>query len=636
MALISLNEVTLSYGGLNIFDRLDFQLNEKERVALIGRNGAGKSTLMSVIAGETAPDSGTVSCNKGVTISYLPQQTPRDIDGTTFDTILSGLGRQAELIGEYYSTSQKLLSSDKPDLIKRLDRLQQEMERTNSWETESRVKSVLNRMGLHPDAEFNLLSGGQKRRVLLAKALVRDPDVLLLDEPTNHLDILTIEWLEKFLLEYGGSILFVTHDRKFMDGISTRIAELDRGRIYSWECDYSTFLKRKQQQLDDEEHKKELFDKKLKQEEAWLRQGIKARRTRNQGRVKRLQRMREDKAARRDNKEKATFDTRDHELSGKQVIEAKGVCHEYKGIPLINDFSTRILRGDKVGVIGPNGCGKTTLLKILLGEIAPQKGAVELGSNLEVAYFDQLREQLDYEKSVKENVSGGADFIMTDGGPKHIVSYLKDFLFTSERSHVPVKVLSGGERNRLLLARLFTRPFNLLVMDEPTNDLDIETLELLEELLSDYEGTLILVSHDRQFLNNVVTSTIVFEGEGNIREYPGGYDDWLEQRKTSDQSESPKKSIKKKAPSSGSTENKQKEKLTYREERELESLPGVIAKLEEEHAELIKTLSDPDFYKRDPEEIESNEKRTREVEKEIEDSYQRWEQLEKLKNELTG
>lgn len=638
MALINLNEITLSFGGLKVFDGLDLRLEENERVALIGRNGAGKTTLLKVIGGEMSVDEGAVSYRKGAKISYLPQNTVGNIEGNTFDIILSGLGRQAELVGDHYRTVLKLQEGSSRELLNRLDRLQQEMERTGSWETENRVKNVITRMGLDPDAEFNILSGGQKRRVLLARSLVSKPDVLLLDEPTNHLDIITIEWLESFLSEYTGSILFVTHDRKFMDGISTRIAELDRGRISSWECNYSTFLRRKSQQLGNEEKKNELFEKKLKKEEAWLRQGIKARRTRNQGRVKRLRRMREEKAARQEQWKKASFGTMNSAMSGEQVILATGISHEYNGAPLIRDFSTRIIRGDKVGVIGPNGCGKTTLLKILLGDLQPQQGEIELGTNLEIAYFDQLREQMNYERSVKDNVSGGSDFIMTDSGPKHIVSYLKDFLFTSERSNVPVKVLSGGERNRLLLARLFTRPFNLLVMDEPTNDLDIETLELLEELLVEYDGTLILVSHDREFINNVVTSTIVFEDDNVIREYPGGYDDWLEQRKETDL-EREEKEGKNEAGQSATVDRKpqkKKVKLSYREERELESLPGKIAELESEHSQLIDTLSDPDFYKKDPEEIENKEKRSTTVEREIEEAYRRWEYLEKLKEELSG
>lgn len=638
MTLINLSEVTLSFGALNIFEDLDFQLMENERVALIGRNGAGKTTLMKVISGETTVDRGDVSRKKGIKVSYLPQQTPVDITGSTFDIILSGLGRKAETLCEYYRISQKLQVEQSETLIRKLDTLQHEMERTGAWDTDSTVKSVLTRMGLAPGDDFSLLSGGQKRRVLLARALVSNPDVLLLDEPTNHLDIVTIEWLENFLLEFRGSILFVTHDRKFMDGVSTKIAELDRGKIYSWECNYSTFLDRKQQQLEDEEKKNQLFDKKLKQEEAWLRQGIKARRTRNQGRVKRLRKMREQRASRREQWKKADFETReDTAVSGQQVILANDIHHKYDGHDLIRNFSVRIIRGDKIGIIGPNGCGKTTLLRILLGKLTPDGGHVELGTNLEIAYFDQLREQLDYEKSVKENVSGGSDFIMTDKGPKHIVSYLKDFLFTSERADVPVKVLSGGERNRLLLARLFTRPFNLLVMDEPTNDLDIETLELLEEQLSDFEGTLILVSHDREFINNVATSTIVFEPDGVIREYPGGYDDWLKQRVISGSGNSQETNKKRKGlkdGESGDAARRKKEKLSYREEKELESLPHRIAELESEHSELISELSDPGFYRKDPAEIEQKEKRSKSIESEIEEAYKRWEYLEKLKEEL--
>jgi len=637
MVLININEITLSFGGKKVFDRLDFQLKENERVALIGRNGAGKTTLMKVIAGESGVDEGQVSFRKGLTVSYLPQQTPGSMEGTAFDIILSGLGRRAELISEYHNTSNKLQHESSESLLRRLENLQRELDSTDSWETESRVKNVIDKTGLSPDSYFNSLSGGHRRRVLLAKALVSDPDVLLLDEPTNHLDINTIEWLEDFLADFRGTLFFVTHDRKFMDNLSTRISELDRGKLTNWECNYNTFLERKRKLLEDEEKRNSLFDKKLEDEEAWLRKGIKARRTRNEGRVKSLQKMRVEKRNRRERIGKVSFETGDTSLSGKQVILATNIYHEYDQKLIINNFSARIMRGDKVGIIGPNGCGKTTLLRIMLGELLPLEGEVNTGTNLEIAYFDQLREQLEEESSVIENVSGGSDFILIDDKPKHILSYLKDFLFSSERAHVPVKVLSGGERNRLLLARLFTRPFNLLVLDEPTNDLDIETLELLEDLLVGYSGTVMVVSHDREFLNNVVTSTLVFEGKNKIVEYPGGYDDWIEQRKQKPDTETGKdktvdKPVEKKKRKVDNATRK-KEQLSYKEKKELENFPERIAKLEAEQKELIKTLSDVNFYKKASGKIDRAEERSKSIQKEIDEAYDRWEELERLKEQ---
>ncbi|MBU4304561.1 MAG: ATP-binding cassette domain-containing protein, partial [Candidatus Omnitrophica bacterium] len=540
MALISLQEITLAFGGPLIFDRLSLQLEPGERVALLGRNGAGKTTLMKVIAGQLAIDKGKVICQKGFKVAHLPQEVPLDIKGNVFDIVLSGLGQSAAFLADYHHLSHRLQSEHTPELMRRLDRLQSEMDRTAGWDLNNQVEYIITKMKLDSESEFELLSGGQKRRVLLAKALVFKPDVLLLDEPTNHLDIESIGWLEKFLLTYPGTVFFVTHDRMFMTNLAKRIIELDRGKLFSWACDYKTFLERRQMALDMELVHQENFNKKLAQEEIWIRQGVKARRCRNEGRVKALERLREEKKAQRKEIGEAHFNAQKSGLSGHRVIKAVNVNFSYADNCLIRDFSTRIMRGDKIGVIGPNGCGKTTLLRILLGEIPPRTGKVVLGTNLEIAYYDQLREQLEEDKTVIENVSTSGEMIIIDGKPRHIISYLQNFLFSPDRARSPAKVLSGGERNRLFLARLFSKPFNLLVMDEPTNDLDIETLELLEELLLEYSGTLLLVSHDRSFLNNVVTSTMALEGNGLIKEYPGGYDDWLSQSKPVIPREKPK------------------------------------------------------------------------------------------------
>lgn len=627
MALISLKDVRLAFGGPELIDGVSLQIERRERVCLVGRNGAGKSTLMKIISGTIIPDNGEVIREQGLRIASLDQEVPQDLSGTVFEMVAGGLGNMVSLLTEYHSVSHRLSQGD-AGAIDELERIQHLIESSGGWQIQQRVETVLSRLGLDPDAKAADLSGGYKRRVLLARALVNEPDLLLLDEPTNHLDITSIGWLEEFLLEYHGSILFITHDRKFLQTLATRIIELDRGRLTDWPCDYATYLTRRQAELDAEATQNALFDKKLSREEAWIRQGIKARRTRNEGRVTALKEMRKERLARRTQTGSAKMVLNETERSGKLVIEAEGIRCVYEGSHLFRDFSTTIMRGDKIGIIGPNGSGKTTLIKMLLGLMEPHSGSVRMGTRIKVAYFDQHREQLDDNKSVMDNVADGSGYVIVNGRSRHVIGYLEDFLFPPERARSPVKVLSGGERNRALLARLFTKPSNVLVMDEPTNDLDTDTLELLEEMLMEYEGTVILVSHDRAFLNNIVTSTIVFEGDGRLKEYVGGYDDWLRQRRT-EAPEQPKKT--------GKTErSKPKQErpriLTFKEKRELAASPALIESLEAERDRLLEMLASPEFYRTEGSKIPETEARIRELEKEIANTYARWELLESIIN----
>ena len=625
MALISLQEITLSFGGPLVFDHVSMQLEPGERVALLGRNGVGKTTLMKAMAGQIEIDRGDIIYQKGVKITHLPQEVPNDIKGTVFDIVFSGLGERAKLLSEYHHVTHRLHSEHTPQLLQELGRLQTELDHTNGWDLDSQVENVLSHMQLDGETEFETLSGGQKRRALLAKALVIKPEILLLDEPTNHLDIDTINWLEEFLKDYPGTLFFVTHDRMFMTHLATRIIELDRGKIFNWMCDYPIFLQRKQMALEIESVQRAEFDKKLAEEEVWIRKGIKARRTRNEGRVRSLERMREEKKAQRQQIGQARIQAQETNASGRLVVKAQHLGFSYGDQNIIKDFSIQIMRGDKIGVIGANGSGKTTLLRLLLGQLDPDKGKSRLGTNVEVLYYDQLREKLDGEKTVIENITGGGDTVIINGKPRHIIGYLQDFLFTPDRARTPAKVLSGGERNRLLLARLFTRPSNFLVMDEPTNDLDIETQELLEELLMDFPGTVILVSHDRVFLNNVVASTIVLEGDGEVYEYPGGYDDWLSQRKEKE----PKIThAVTKSQSKNSSKSSAKRKLSFKEKEELKRLPGQIQKLEGEQEELYALLADVAFYQKDPKEVARVQARDESIVDELLELYQRWEELE--------
>ena len=628
MALISIQEATLKFSGPLIFDQLSLQLEPGERVALLGRNGAGKTTLMKVMASQLELDEGKISFQKGIQVTHLPQEVPADMEGSVFDIVLSGLGERANLLSQYHQLTHRLHTGHSPELLKQLDELQAELDHTNSWDVNNQVEYVIDRMKLDGEMDFKSLSGGQKRRVFLARALVLKPEVLLLDEPTNHLDIDSINWLEGFLANYPGTIFLVTHDRMFMTHLATRIVELDRGKIYSWACDYNTFLERKQAALDIEEAEWDHFDKKLAEEEIWIRQGVKARRCRNEGRVKALERLRQEKKTQRKQEGQVRMRAQKSILSGHKVIKVAGLSFSYGDKCLIRNFSTQIMRQDKIGVIGPNGSGKTTLLRILLGKLEPQKGKVTAGTNLEVAYYDQLREQLDEEKTVAENINGESETIIINGKPRHILGYLQDFLFAPDRARTQVKVLSGGERNRLFLARLFSRPSNVLVMDEPTNDLDIETLELLEELLLEYPGTLLLVSHDRAFLNNVVTSTMVLEGDGIINEYPGGYDDWLSQRQPISKPE-PSKSKVKKDPLKR-VKPIVPRKLTYKEQQELDDLPLKINKLEEEQKTLYSLFADLSFYQRDSAEISQTKARSAFLSEELQKTYERWDYLAEL------
>jgi len=627
VALLSLKQITVSFGGPNLLDKVDFQLDRGERVCLVGRNGAGKSTLMKLIAGEIKEDGGEI-LSQGVKIARLEQEVPAGTEGTVFDVVAKGLGDIAPLLIDYHHIIHQLETDSSEAMLSKLEKAQHKLEAVDGWSVEQRVEAVISRLSLDPDAEFAALSGGMKRRVLLAQALVEEPDILLLDEPTNHLDISSITWLEEFLKSYGGTVLFITHDRMFLQSLATRIVQLDRGNITSYPGDYANFLIRREEKLAEEETQNALFDKKLAQEEVWIRQGIKARRTRNEGRVRALEQLRRERSQRREKVGNVKMQLQDAERSGKLVLEAEGVSQSFGGRQLFKDFTTVIQRGDRIGVIGKNGCGKSTLLSILLGRAEAESGEVKLGTNLEVAYFDQLRSQLDEEVSVVDNVGQGADFVDINGARKHIIGYLQDFLFTPERARTPVKALSGGERNRLLLAKLFTQPANLLVLDEPTNDLDAETLDLLEDLLMNYQGTLLLVSHDRTFLNNVSTSTIVFDDDGEVREYVGGYDDWLRQRAFDKAAEFQKKSTTAKATKATTSSVKKKSNLTYQEQLDLEAWPKKIEQLEQKQDELHTIIGDPEFYQQEADKVTATQDELAVLTKELEKAYERWEMLE--------
>lgn len=629
MALVTLRDVSLSFHFPLILDGANLQIEPGERVCLLGRNGSGKTSLLRLIHGDIEPDEGEIARQQGLVTAMLPQEVPRQFTGSVFDEITRGLGPRAELLAEYHHVSGLLAAEGSDALRNRLDRIHHKLETEGGWLIHQEVETVISRMSLDGDADVTTLSAGMKRRVLLAKALVGSPSILLLDEPTNHLDIDAIRWLEDFLLRSSASLLFVTHDRAFLRRLATRILELDRGRLTSWSCDYETFVKRKEAALEAEERQRAEFDKKLAREEVWIRTGIRARRTRNEGRVRDLQKLRETRTARREQPGEARMEIQEADRSGRMVIETKHVHFGYDDTLIVADLSTMIMRGDRVGLIGPNGSGKTTLLRLLLGELQSKAGTIRHGTNLEVAYFDQLHAQLDDEKSVRANVGDGSDWVEICGRKRHVIGYLADFLFTQDQVDGLVSRLSGGERNRLVLARLFTKPSNVLVMDEPTNDLDIETLELLEDLLMDYPGTLLLVSHDREFLNNVVTSTLALEGEGRVKEYAGGYDDWLRQRKLDElpAAEPPAK------PASPRPPKQRARRLTYKEQRELEALPERIASLEADLSKWHETMANPAFYRRDPAELAKAKAELQSLEKEIAEAYNRWEELETLREQ---
>ncbi|MGN6381445.1 MAG: ATP-binding cassette domain-containing protein [Dyella sp.] len=627
MSLIQLQRVDFSIGGPLLLEHVDLSIERNERVCIVGRNGEGKSTLMKLIAGELQADDGEVRVQNGVVIARMAQEVPQGTEGTVFDVVSDGLGDLGHLLARYHH----LIAEGDFDA---LGDVQHAIEAQNGWDLDRRVTEVITKLELPADTDFNALSGGMKRRVLLAQALVRKPDVLLLDEPTNHLDIEAIGWLENFLKQFDGSILFITHDRSFLRALATRIVEIDRGALTDWPGDYDNYLRRREERLHAEAQANALFDKKLAQEEVWIRQGIKARRTRNEGRVRALKALRAERAERRNLSGNVKMTAANAQASGKKVIELEHVHQAYGGRVLIDDLSTTIMRGDRIGIIGPNGAGKSTLLKIMLGELKPQRGTAELGTGIQIAYFDQHRLQLNDSLNALDNVAEGREFIELNGSRKHIIGYLQDFLFSPERARAPITRLSGGERNRLLLAKLFAQPSNLLVMDEPTNDLDVETLELLEELLTDYQGTLLLVSHDRAFLDNVVSSTLVLEGNGQIGEYVGGYSDWLRQRPAA------AAAVAAAAAKPGLTRNDPpaapaptsaaapKRKLSFKDQRELELLPQRIEELETEIAKRGEAMTDPAFFKQDSAAITAANEAVAKLQAELEAAYARWSELD--------
>ena len=629
--MIVLKNIRLSYGGPVLLDGVDLAIEAGERVCLVGRNGEGKSSLIRIMSGDLRPDEGEVARAPGLRDGVLEQEVPAGVPGTVFEAVAGGLGELGRLAAEYHSLTARMNSEDDPSLTIRLGEIQHRLDAESGWQLDQDVQSMILRLELPPLAAFATLSAGMKRRTMLARALVRNPDLLLLDEPTNHLDLDSIAWMEEFLSRFQGSILFVTHDRMFLRRLATRIVELDRGRLTSWPGDYDEYLKRKTAELAAAESQRELFDKKLAEEETWIRQGVKARRTRNEGRVRMLEQMRSERRERRERPGTARMPIENAGMSGKIVCEAAGATFGYGGPPVIKDFSTLILRGDRIGILGENGAGKSTLLRLLLGEVSPQAGSVRLGTNLQIAYFDQLREQLDEKRSVFDNIADGNSRVTIGGKARHVYGYLQDFLFAPERARSPVSSLSGGERNRLLLAKLFTRPSNLLVLDEPTNDLDLETLELLEDLLLNYAGTVLLVSHDRAFLNNVVTSTLVFEGRGRVREYVGGYDDWLRQAPSRVQPQPKPKA----APRSKREKPVGARKITFHEQREMEALPGNIERLEEAREELYTRLAEPALYREGGAGVVEAKARLEEIEQELPRLYSRWEELEEIMNPVS-
>ena len=639
MPLVVLDQISHAYGHLPLLDKAALQVEPGERIAIIGRNGTGKSTLMQIIGGELKPDAGTVWTQPGARIARLVQDVPLSANKPVFDVIADGLGDLGELIANYHHAAVEVATDYSEAAMTRLGNYQHELEERDGWSLEQRVELIVTKLGLPSEAIVDTLSGGWKRRVLLARALVSQPDVLLLDEPTNHLDIEAIEWLETFLMEYAGAVIFVTHDRTFLEKVATRIVEIDRGMLTSWPGNYATFERKKEEWLANEELANAKFDKKMAQEEVWLRRGVKARRTRDEGRVKALMAMRAERAARRAQMGNVRMQVDQADASGKMVFEARGLSHAFGASPVVKDLSLRVMRGDRIGLIGPNGAGKTTLLRLLLGEMPPQAGEVRRGANVQVAYYDQQREQLDPDRSVVETVGDGADTVTVNGVPKHVHGYLADFLFSPERARSPVRALSGGERNRLLLARLFTRPANVLVLDEPTNDLDLETLELLEAQLVEWSGTLLLVSHDRRFLDNVVTSTLAFEGNGKVQEYVGGYEDWLRQSKlpppktavgASLQARPPVAEPKGSAPPRNPAPTAKSKKRTFKEEKEYADLPRRIAALESEQQQLQDAIARPEFYKDGADAIKQTMARVEEVEQELLAAMARWDELDSV------
>ena len=630
MPLLRLDNLSLTYGHLPLLARVDFQVESGERVCLVGRNGTGKTTLFRVMTGAAIPDDGEIWRAETLRVAHLEQEVPPDTDQTIFQVVAGGLGELGSLLTQYHQITHEPGGED-PDSLRRLAQLQSRIESQDGWNINQKVETVLTRLSLPEDKLLCDCSGGTRRQVMLARALVSAPDLLLLDEPTNHLDINAITWLEKFLFSYNGAVIFITHDRTFVRRLATRIVELDRGRLTSFPGDFDAYLSKKDELLEIEERASARFDKKLAEEEAWIRQGVKARRTRNEGRVRALQALRQEKARRLEAQGSARFGIDAGAMSGKLVVDVRRVSFRYGEDTIIRDLSTRILRGDRIGIVGPNGSGKSTLLKLILGELQATSGEIVLGTRLQLAYFDQHRRMLDTEKTVRQNMSD-SDYVTVRGRSRHVIGYLKDFLFPPQRIDSPVNALSGGERNRLLLAKIFTQSANMMVLDEPTNDLDVDTLELLEELLSEYEGTLLLVSHDRTFLDNVVTSTLVFEGDGKFIEYAGGYDDWERyQRQIFETPVQPQRRTVTQPIARPSNRDDGPRKLTYKEQRELASLPTQIEVLEKEQAELLARMGEGDFYRRPSAVITTTLERLESLKQELDASYQRWQDLESIR-----
>lgn len=629
MNLIKLENLQLHHGEQVIFDNLSLLIKKGDRLCVIGRNGAGKSTLLKTIEGVVEPDSGSVWRDPGCTIAGLQQDLPEFSATNVYDFVASGL---ADLGADLARFAQLAKQGDSAN-VGELGRVQQRIEAVDGWSVQNRIEQVLTRLELDGSKTLSELSGGWRRRVALAKALVTQPDVLLLDEPTNHLDIVSIEWLERQLQDFAGAVVFVTHDRAFLRAVANRIGELDRGRLILWDGNYSSFLQFREQKLAEEEKRNSEFDKKLAQEEAWIRQGIKARRTRNEGRVRALKQMRQEREARLERQGNARMSLSADQVSGKLVAEFRDVSFSWDEEPVISHFTGSIIRGDKIGLIGPNGVGKSTFLKLLMGNLKPSSGEIRLGSKLSIAYFDQMRDELDLDKNAIDNISEGREYIEIDGKNKHLIGYLQDFLFTGERARTPIRALSGGERNRVLLAKLFSKPANCLIMDEPTNDLDAETLDLLEDLLLAYSGTVILVSHDREFLDNVVTSTIGFEGRGVLKEYVGGYQDWVRQGGVWFKGETVPEPNLRLEPAPAPVERRQAgKKLSYKLQLELDGLPAVIESLEQAVSRLQSDMSDPAFYQQSPAEIARKTTELTEKNDELNRAYQRWEELESLRD----
>jgi ATP-binding cassette subfamily F protein uup len=630
MALVNLRDVSVGYGSEPVLESIDLQIEPGERISLVGRNGSGKSTLLKLLTGEIAPDGGEVTRMVGLRTTSLTQDVPRELRGSVYDTVAGGLGDMGEALAQYHRVSRQAALHPDPSHLDEMHALQHVLESNSAWSMHQEIAMVLSRMSLPGDALFELLSAGMMRRVLLARALVSRPDLLLLDEPTNHLDLQAILWLEEFLMAYPGTLLFVTHDRAFLQRLSTRILEIDRGRLSSWPCDYSTFVDRKAGLLEAQAHEAKVFDKRMQQEEKWARRGVKGRRARNEGRLRALVEMRQQRAARKDVLGTAKLQLQGATPSGRLVIQTKDACFAYGRHVILDRFTTMIMRGDKIGIIGPNGSGKSTLLKVLLGELTPQQGEVRQGTRLEIAYFDQFHAQLDEDRTVQQNVAGDGHTITVNGRDRHVLGYLQDFLFSSQQAQCLVSRLSGGERNRLLLAKLMTKPSNLLVLDEPTNDLDAETLELLEDLLVEYPGTVLMVSHDRAFLNNVVTSVLVLEGDGQVGEYVGGYDDWRRQDRSGKaaRQESEKTPPRKRDEPAKDAVPEAGRKLSFKERRELEALPTRIEKLENQQRRAHEVMSGADFYKNPPAEIRRLSAELEQVQQELAQALARWEELE--------